>query len=110
MNSATLRLPTQIQYQINIFSSSLHELGIYDVPNSIDYVLNKTGQKDLIYIGHSQGTTDFFIMNSELSEYNDKILLGIIMAPVVFMEHIANPIAQILANFADTIQVTIVHF
>lgn len=92
------------------FVLSLFEMGIYDVPNSIDYVLSKTGQKDLIYIGHSQGTTDFFIMNSERPEYNAKIRLGVIMAPVVFMEHLPNPIAQILALFANTIEVNTPNF
>ena len=27
----------------------------YDIPACIDYVLSKTGQKQLHYIGHSQG-------------------------------------------------------
>ena len=39
----------------------------------IDFALAKTGQKDLHYIGHSQGTTAFFVMASLRKEMNAKI-------------------------------------
>jgi lysosomal acid lipase/cholesteryl ester hydrolase len=40
---------------------------------------------DLIYIGHSMGTTALFVMLSEMPEYNEKIKLFIALAPVAFM-------------------------
>ncbi|XP_049310337.1 lipase 3 [Bactrocera dorsalis] len=33
---------------------SWHEIGFYDLPASIDYVLNKTGYDKMAYFGHSQ--------------------------------------------------------
>lgn len=39
----------------------------------IDFALWHTGQRDLHYIGHSQGTTSFFVMASERKEMNAKI-------------------------------------
>ena len=39
-----------------------HEIGMYDVPASVDYVLKTTGKSKLNYIGHSMGTTAFFVM------------------------------------------------
>lgn len=36
---------------------SFEEMGIYDLPAEIDFILEKTGQEKLSYIGHSQGTT-----------------------------------------------------
>lgn len=33
------------------------DMGNYDVPANIDYILSYTGNKTLSYIGHSQGTT-----------------------------------------------------
>lgn len=39
----------------------------------INFILNKTGKPDLHYIGHSQGTTTFFVMESMLPEMNKKI-------------------------------------
>ncbi|KAI4469876.1 lysosomal acid lipase-related [Holotrichia oblita] len=34
---------------------SWHEIGLYDHPATIDYILSKTGVSKLSYIGHSQG-------------------------------------------------------
>lgn len=48
-------------------------LGQIDLPAMIDFVLLNTGQKDLHYIGHSQGTTSFFVMASLRTEMNAKI-------------------------------------
>jgi len=39
----------------------------------IDYVLAATGESSLHYIGHSQGTTSFFVMGSLRTEMNAKI-------------------------------------
>lgn len=36
---------------------SWHEIGIYDIPATIDYVLQYTNQTKLSYVGHSQGVT-----------------------------------------------------
>lgn len=32
-------------------------MAMYDIPASLNFVLNKTGQEQLFYVGHSQGTT-----------------------------------------------------
>ncbi|XP_044010330.1 lipase 3-like [Aphidius gifuensis] len=61
---------------------SFHEHGYYDVPASIDFVLNITNQNSLIYIGMSMGTTSIFITLSERPEYNSKIQLVICLGPV----------------------------
>ena len=37
-------------------------MGVYDVPAVIDYILTTTGQPDLFYVGHSMGTTMFFVI------------------------------------------------
>lgn len=36
---------------------SFHELGVYDLPAMIDYVLKTTNHTKFIYVGHSQGTS-----------------------------------------------------
>jgi lysosomal acid lipase/cholesteryl ester hydrolase len=41
----------------NLHFYSWQEMGTYDLPAAIDYVMGHTGQKDLYYIGHSMGTT-----------------------------------------------------
>lgn len=82
---------------------SWDEIGRYDLPASIDYILNVTGKEKLHYIGYSQGTTAFFIMCSELPEYNDKIVSMIGLAPVGSMANIISPIIRLLFN-ADAFQ------
>lgn len=71
----------------------------------IDYVLRATGQTQLFYIGHSQGTTSFFVMTSEKPQYNNKVKLMVAMAPVAYMSNLQNPFFQLLANFHNTIEV-----
>lgn len=79
-----------IQHGLNSF----HEIGIYDVPSSIDYVLKKTGSKDLNFVGHSQGTSVFFVMVSERPEFNSKVRLMTALAHVLFMEYVKNHTAN----------------
>ncbi|XP_055596400.1 lipase 3-like [Uranotaenia lowii] len=77
---------------------SWHEIGIYDLPAMIDYVLSYTGKQKLHYLGHSQGTTSFFVMTSMKPEYNDKIVLMQAMAPVAFMEHMSSPLLKFFVD------------
>ncbi|XP_044019380.1 gastric triacylglycerol lipase-like [Aphidius gifuensis] len=51
---------------------SIYEFGYYDVPSTIDYVLNATNQNSLIVLGYSLGTTSLFTTLSERPEYNSK--------------------------------------
>jgi len=60
-------------------------MGVYDVPANIDYILNVTGVEKLIYIGHSQGTTQYFAGLSTNPAYNSKIRIMVALAPPEFM-------------------------
>lgn len=77
---------------------SFHEIGIYDVPKTIDYILGNTSFPQLQYIGHSQGTTTFFVMGSERHEYMSKIISMHAMAPVAFFEHTRSPVIRFLGE------------
>lgn len=81
------------------WSFSLHQIGIYDLPASIDYILEKTNQTQLHYVGFSQGTTLFFIMTSVLPDYNEKITSMIAMAPIVIMKHSQHTFLNILSKY-----------
>lgn len=67
------------------YQISFHEMGYYDLPAVIDYILNVTQTDKLYYVGHSMGTTMFFVMASTRPEYNKKIRLFSGMAPVTCM-------------------------
>jgi lysosomal acid lipase/cholesteryl ester hydrolase len=85
---------------------SWHEIGIYDLPASIDYILETTGQEQLQYIGHSQGTTAFYVMTSMLPAYNDKVALMQSLAPVGFVGHMKAPLLVLTATFVKDVEVS----
>nr|CAH7735119.1 unnamed protein product [Callosobruchus chinensis] len=77
---------------------SFHELGYYDLPACVDYILGRTKAKTLSYIGHAQGTTEYFVMASTRPEYNSKINVMVALGPVAFMNHITQPFLKFLEN------------
>lgn len=83
---------------------SFDELGNFDVPSIIDYILNVTGEMKLFYIGHSQGTTNFFIMASLRPEYNTKIYLSIQLAPIAYFKYFNSPILKVVAEFSPLLK------
>uniref|UniRef100_A0A182P4Y6 Lipase n=1 Tax=Anopheles epiroticus TaxID=199890 RepID=A0A182P4Y6_9DIPT len=85
---------------------TFHEIGLYDLPAMVDHVLVQTGQSQLHYIGHSQGTTMFFVLNSLRPEYNRKFRLMHALAPAVFLSHLQNPLLRFLAQH----ETSIMHF
>jgi len=85
--------------------SSFHEVGIHDVPAAIDYILNVTSAKKLIYIGHSLGTTTFYAFASCRPEYSNKVLVQISVAPVAALSHTTS-IARVLVPIAKEIEVS----
>jgi pimeloyl-ACP methyl ester carboxylesterase len=74
---------------------SFHEMGKYDVPNCIDYVLAQTQQEKLFYIGHSQGGTQGIIGLSLDPSYNAKIRLAVFLAPAAFMNNSYSVVAPL---------------
>jgi pimeloyl-ACP methyl ester carboxylesterase len=60
---------------------------MYDLPAMVDYVLGVTGHLDLHFVGHSMGATVAVVMLSERPQYNDKLKITILLAPVVKLQH-----------------------
>uniref|UniRef100_A0A2A4JIJ1 Lipase n=1 Tax=Heliothis virescens TaxID=7102 RepID=A0A2A4JIJ1_HELVI len=83
---------------------SWDEIGHKDLPVMIDYVLDVTGEQRLHYVGHSQGTTAFFVLGSMLPAYNDKIISMHALAPVAYMAHNENLLFKILAPYSNKIE------
>ncbi|XP_028038939.1 lysosomal acid lipase/cholesteryl ester hydrolase-like [Bombyx mandarina] len=70
---------------------SYHEMALYDLPATIDYILGHTGQTRIYGIGHSQGNNIFIAMTAMLPQYNKKIRVFISLAPAVHIENIKLP-------------------
>lgn len=84
---------------IKFWQFDWHEIGVYDLPATIDYILNVTGFQKLSYFGHSQGTTAFWVLCSLQPAYNEKILIMQALAPVAFMKHIRTPLINYFRKF-----------
>lgn len=74
---------------------SFTELALGDLPAVIDYILIETNREALKYVGHSQGGTILLILLSMFPEYNAKIVIACLMAPLGYMEHL-NPVLSTL--------------
>ncbi|XP_027844376.2 gastric triacylglycerol lipase-like [Aphis gossypii] len=72
---------------------SFHEMGIYDFPTAVDFVLNKTGRPKLDVIGYSLGATIALVGLSEKPAYNNKVDKLVLMAPTTRMTSYGFPIS-----------------
>ena len=59
-------------------------MSVYDLPANIDFILDKTMVDKIDYVGHSQGTTQFWVANMMRDDIGKKIDTFIGMAPVLF--------------------------
>ncbi|XP_022238775.1 gastric triacylglycerol lipase-like isoform X1 [Limulus polyphemus] len=82
---------------------SFDEMALLDLPAMIDFVLNKTGKNQLLYVGHSQGTLTAFALLSEKTEYNKKVKTLFALAPVATVGYIKSPI-KYLAPYTNDIE------
>jgi len=83
---------------------SWDQMAEFDLPASIDYVIDVTGQEKIHFVGHSMGTTTFMAMVNSRPEYADKILMANLLAPVAYLTNIKSPV-KLLAPYAKTIEV-----
>lgn len=74
---------------------SFDEMAKYDLPASIDYVLETSNKSDLYYVGHSQGTSIGFIAFGENKELAKKIRTFVALAPVATVGHIKGAIKAV---------------
>ncbi|CAB0032502.1 unnamed protein product [Trichogramma brassicae] len=84
------------EYNREFWQFSYHEMAMHDIPTSIDYILHKTNQSSLSYVGHSMGTTISYALLSTRPEYNQKINLVISLAPVAFWREPMRPFISFL--------------
>lgn len=89
--------------QKEFWEFSWHEMGMYDLPAAIDYVLDTTSKPTLDYVGFSMGTTVFWVMLSERPDYAEKVNVMVAMGPVAFVQHVQGPL-RFAAPFVNIIE------
>lgn len=79
-------------------------MAAYDLPATVDKVLEVSGADDLVYIGFSQGTQIAFARLSSDKQLSKKIRLFVALAPVAYLGHLISPL-KYLAPFAYDLDV-----
>ncbi|XP_051474210.1 lipase member M-like [Apus apus] len=74
---------------------SFHEMAMYDLPATINYILQKTGQEQLYYMAYSQGTTTGFIAFSSIPELDSKIKMFFALAPITVSSNMKTPLVRL---------------
>lgn len=62
-------------------------MGFYDLPAIIDYIRQVDFVSKVHYIGFSQGTSSLMVLLAERPEYNAKIHVASLMAPIGYMKN-----------------------
>ncbi|KYO42356.1 hypothetical protein Y1Q_0022212 [Alligator mississippiensis] len=95
-NTWSLKHKTLKPSQKEFWKFSFDEMGKYDIPATLHFILEKTGQKQLYYAGHSAGTTigfTAFLTNPELAQ---KIKVFFALGPVATLTYATSPVIKFL--------------
>jgi hypothetical protein len=73
-NGFSLEHIDPVEYDSNYFYSkfwdfTFHEMAIYDLPANVRYIKNITGWDKISYVGHSQGSVQYFIQYTQDPEF-----------------------------------------
>jgi len=85
-------------------SYSWDEMARYDLPAMLKFVLAKTSQPSLYYIGHSQGTLIGFAEFSRNKELAKVVKKFFALGPVATVGHVESPI-KYLSDFLPELEV-----
>lgn len=73
-----------------------HEIGFYDLPATIDHLLNVSKASKVFCVGHSQGSTSLLVLLSTRPKFNQKIIEAHLMAPAAYMKNFDVTLSQFL--------------
>lgn len=82
---------------------TFHEIGYYDIPALVDYILEQTKARRVHFIGFSQGAMTSFIAMSERPGFAEKVIEIHALSPAVYMYRSPSIFINILAGTADQI-------
>jgi pimeloyl-ACP methyl ester carboxylesterase len=81
------------------WNHTFHEMGKYDLPAMIDYILGKTGRDKISYVAHSQGSAQLFSALTYNTDYFTKRLNSFTaFGPVTTLNNVGSILLKILAE------------
>ncbi|KAL2769606.1 lipase member N precursor, partial [Daubentonia madagascariensis] len=86
-NTWSRRHKTLLETEDKFWAFSFDEMAKYDLPGIIDFIVNKTGQEKLYFIGHSLGTTIGFVAFSTMPELAQRIKMNFALGPVISFKY-----------------------
>ncbi|GAO13502.1 hypothetical protein UVI_02016210 [Ustilaginoidea virens] len=91
--------PTSVKF----WDFSMDEFAFHDIPDTISYILETTGQKSLSYIGFSQGTAQAFATLAIHPPLNRKVNVFIALAPAMAPAGLSNGIVDSLVKASPSV-------
>lgn len=85
---------------------SFHEIGLYDLPAQIDYILQLRHRKSLGFVGHSQGNLAMFVLQSLQPQWADKVKPFVAMAPIAFIPDVYYGAVRFLVRILSPVVTT----
>ncbi|NWV30033.1 LICH hydrolase, partial [Origma solitaria] len=93
-NTWSLKHKTLKPCQKEFWLFSFDEMGKYDIPAVLYFVMNKTGQKDVYYFGHSEGSASGFIAFITYPDLSQRIKVFFALAPVLTITDATSPMVK----------------
>jgi len=87
----------------NFWDYSIDEFCLFDIPDSIHYVLKATKAEKLSYIGFSQGTAQAFAALSVHPDLNEVVDIFVALAPAMAPPGLASPIVDALMKASPSL-------
>ncbi|XP_054839167.1 putative lysosomal acid lipase/cholesteryl ester hydrolase [Eublepharis macularius] len=78
--------------QVEFWIFSFDEMAKYDLPASVNFILDKTGQEHIYYVGFSEGVTTAFIAFSTMPQLAKKIKMLFGLGPIATMKFSYGPL------------------
>lgn len=99
---------THYDYQTDwrFWDFSVHEIGLFDLPATIDYILGKRQRSSLAYVGHSQGNMAMFVLQSFHPEWALKVKPFIALSPVAFIPDVYYGAMRALIKLIESTLIT----
>ncbi|NXA34591.1 LIPM Lipase, partial [Eudromia elegans] len=106
-NTWSLKHKTLKPCQKAFWKFSFQEMGKYDLPAELYFAMNKSGQKQLYYIGHSEASTSAFIAFSTYPELAQRIKVFFALGPVATLTYAYSPLTTFLRLPQPVIRLTL---